>query len=636
MPEIFNNQIRWFIFAVFLVAVGKTNANNQYFEELSNVESALLIDSLENVLSSTKATNGEVLYQLAFLYYNLDIDKSKELAQRYILQVQDVPIDRRGDVYLLLSSLYTEINKPDSALLYIKEYDNISKELYDSKIAELISQYTSSDKEFNTSILGMPVLYFVIILFLLLALIILYFFTKMQKRNMTKLELAKNAELEASNIKLQQFNNELQEAIMERSYDKALEFEECNNEIVNFKKTLKKDEDAIYLKNAFLGSMSHQIRTPLSGIMGFSDMLETEFALKGDEDMYEYARNIQESGEKLMSLITNIIDISSIEANILELKPDNLDTNNLLHSLIKDYELKAKSKGLIFKTKINSPKTICYADEQNLLKVIKIILNNAIQYTSKGFVTIATGLNDDRSVNIEINDTGSGIDEKTLNLLTDSFDYSKSGSSLIYEGNGLGLILAHRLVTLMNGKMIIKTSSGKGTTVKIILPSDKDSDIYLDNKDLTSKNTKKIDDVSIISAPGLGRITILVVEDDRMNRIVIEKMLKKAGNIIIAQDGDDTLMKFEDLSKKKNKVDVVLMDINLPEPWDGIKLMQKIRSDHSWTKNIPFIAQTAYAMIRDKDMYLEAGFDDYISKPINKNELLTMIQKQLELKIKDH
>lgn len=421
---------------------------------------------------------------------------------------------------------------------------------------------------------------------------------------------------------------------MEKSYNKALEYEEIANEIVKFKKSLKKDEDAIYLKNAFLGSMSHQIRTPLSGIMGFSNILETEFAIKGNEELYEYARNIEESGEKLMSLITNIIDISSIEANLLELKPVLFDLNELINTQTKDYEIKAKGKGLIFKTKLNTGISKCFADSHNVLKVLKIVLNNAMQYTAKGFVTVSTDIEDKGHVIIEINDTGNGIDEKTLKLLKESFDYSRSGSSMTYEGNGLGLILAHRLVYLMKGELKIIVEHGKGTSVSIILPAD---NVFGQTNDINDQiaNDDKNQDISMVSAPELGRISILVVEDDRMNRMVIEKMLKKAGNIIIVKDGDDALKKFEELTRKKKTVDVVLMDINLPEPWDGLKLLQKIRSDYIWTKRIPFIAQTAYAMAGDKDMYLEAGFDDYISKPINKNELLTMIQKQLEVSSKN-
>ena len=473
-----------------------------------------------------------------------------------------------------------------------------------------------------------------LIIVLFIALAFIYINLRKQRKKFSIIESQKNKELEEANLKLQKFNDDIQQGIMESTIEKALELEEKNNEIIEVRKSLKKDEEANYLKNAFLGTMSHQIRTPLSGIMGFSNILETELAIKGNEELYDFAKSIQESGQSLMNLISNIIDISSIEANILELKIKSENLNELVSSIIKEYELKAKDKGLIFKSKLDAPPQI-YADGPNLLKSLKIVLDNSILYTTKGFVTLSSQIGDDGAVLIEIRDKGSGIDDETLKMLRDSFDYTKHGSSLTYKGQGLGLILAHRLVTLMNGSLTIDSEVGKGTVVTVAIPSSPEQQTVQKTDLKTPVAEEKTPDVSIISAPQFGVLRILVVEDDRMNRMVIEKMLKKTGEIDLAVDGADALKKIKKVSKSKKYYDVVLMDINLPAPWDGLKLMVEIRKEYSWTRNIPFIAQTAYAMSGDKDMYLDAGFDDYISKPINKNELLTMIQKQLAVFKKD-
>lgn len=127
-----------------------------------------------------------------------------------------------------------------------------------------------------------------------------------------------------------------------------------------------------------------------------------------------------------------------------------------------------------------------------------------------------------------------------------------------------------------------------------------------------------------------GSLDIFIVEDDRMNRLVLQKMLNKAGTTTIAVDGDETMKIISERHKKGHVFQVMLFDINLPSPWDGIKLMKKIRSDYKEYRFVPFIAQTAYAMAGDKEKMLEAGFDDYIAKPISKNELLTIIKNQLE------
>ena len=285
--------------------------------------------------------------------------------------------------------------------------------------------------------------------------------------------------------------------------------------------------------------MSHQIRTPLSGIMGFSNILETELAVMGNEELYEFTKNIQEAGAKLMSLITNIIDISGIEANILELKIMSCDLNELVATVEKDFLIKAKDKGLIFKTKMGTSIPMVLADNENLIKSLNIVMDNAIQYTSKGFVTLSTNFDpNNNTASIEIKDKGMGIEKETLKLLTDSFDYSKHGSSLTYQGHGLGLILAHRLITLMNGSLLITSKQPGGTSVKFTIPCYSDgSNVSIQQK----KENQKQNDIAetpITNDPVFGKIKIFVVEDDRMNRLVIEKMLKNTGEITTTIDGD--------------------------------------------------------------------------------------------------
>jgi len=223
--------------------------------------------------------------------------------------------------------------------------------------------------------------------------------------------------------------------------------------------------------------MSHQIRTPLSGIMGFSDLLEVELAVMGNEDLYEYAKNIRESGEKLMSLITNIIDISSIEANILDYNISSCDLNKIFKEVENNYLFKAKEKGLVYKTKLDNDLPKIVADTGSLVKALNVIMDNAVKYTEKGFVTISTIHNvNNNTATIEIKDKGIGISEKTLNMLYASFEYKKHGSSLTYQGQGLGLILAHRLIDLMNSKLEITSQLGVGTNVKITLPCTSETD----------------------------------------------------------------------------------------------------------------------------------------------------------------
>lgn len=624
---------------LFFLIVFSTNNFAQFsrIEKLSNVNVALIVDSLENQLQSESVIHkNDILYELALYYYQIDQNQSALMAHNYIESTDTSKSSIQLNIlYNLLATIHENNGNYDSVYHYLSIQDKfITNAQYEQN--ELLKDKLLSgilDKEEHVGILGISYMNFFILLGLIVLIIAIFVHSYLLKKKQLEIETLKNQELELANIKLQTYNNELQQAIMERTYEKAIDLEKSSNEIVELRKSLRKAEEANYLKNAFLGTMSHQIRTPLSGIMGFSDMLETELAIKGNEDLYEFAKNIQEAGVKLMGLITNIMDISSIEANILDLKIVGCDLNELVATVEKDSLIKAKDKGLIFKTKFGAGMPDVFADSENLIKSIHIVLDNAIQYTTKGFVTLSTSFNsDENSGTIEIKDKGSGIDEETLKMLNDSFDYAKHGSSLTYQGHGLGLILAHRLITLMNGSLVISSKEAIGTSVKITIPCSKNTVVKSEaKKNSKIKSDEKISKALIMSAPELGRLKIFVVEDDRMNRMVIEKMLKNTGEITLAVDGEDALKKIGKADAKKIYYDVMLLDMNLPAPWDGMKLMNEIRKRYSWTINTPFIAQTAYAMAGDKDLYIDAGFNDYISKPINKNELLTMIQKQLEL-----
>jgi CheY-like chemotaxis protein/two-component sensor histidine kinase len=365
--------------------------------------------------------------------------------------------------------------------------------------------------------------------------------------------------------------------------------------------------------------MSHEIRMPLNGIIGFSSLLETELALLENQELYEYASGIQQSGDRLLNLLTNIIDISRIEANEIEVELHPCDVNEIIENVCELYMFTANEKGLTFKFKAGDvPKTV--ADNANLMRVINIIVDNALKYTNAGFVTIATTyLQDNNKVQIRVKDTGVGMDDTYKAYLFDAFRQESLGYGRQYQGAGLGLPLAKRLLDLMHGSIEIQSIRSVGTTVDIYLPCEGAA---------RSDAPKQV--ISIASAPQLGTIDIFVVEDDRMNRMVLQKILQKAGNVTMAVDGDEALKIINERFKKDHVFQVMLFDINLPSPWDGVKIMQKVRKEIPAYRLVPFIAQTAYAMAGDREKFLDAGFDDYIAKPINKNELMSIIQNQLD------
>ncbi len=612
------------VFLVSIPALGQFDLTKVY----SNTETALIIDSLENrITTTTNYENANLNFELALLYKQIDTAQSKMHALNYLTFNDSISsVNKRRIIYGLLANIFELQGNSDSSYYYL----SIQTKLVDGSLKEkndiLTSGYLNNviSKSNNNRFLGLSLTQIILIICSGILLIIVIIYLLILKRRYLKEETVKNQELEKANIKYKEFNDTIEKAVSENTSAEAAELEKNNKIIIELRKSLKKAEESNYLKNAFLSSMSHQIRTPLSGILGFSDLLETELAVQGNEELYDYAKNIKESGGKLINLISNIIDISSIESNILELNISSCDLNKIIKGVERTYSFKAKEKDLVFKTKYDTELPKIEADNGSLVKVLGVIMDNAIKFTDKGFVTISTKYTNNNSVIIEIKDKGVGIDEGNLKKLLASFDYKKYGSSLTYQGHGLGLILAHRLIDLMNGRLEITSKIGSGTNVSITMPCTFDPDT---NDQAISTSQK----ASIISAPEFGIIKIFIVEDDRMNRLVLEKMLKKTGEIITADDGDDALKKLEKSDSSGNIYDVMLLDINLPAPWDGILLMKAIKKRFPKYKRVPFIAQTAYALTGDKELYIEAGFNDYISKPISKTELLTIIQKQLEL-----
>jgi signal transduction histidine kinase/ActR/RegA family two-component response regulator len=518
--------------------------------------------------------------------------------------------------------VYEKYNIPDSAYYFLSLQANLIDASYLEQNELLVSRYIKKNTNGNNNVstIGLSQIQVLFLIGSLVLLLILLIYFLLQQKRFNKVKAEKNQELEIANAKLKEFNASVNQKVISNTSVAALELEKSNKVVIELRKSLKKAEESNYLKNTFLGSMSHQIRTPLNGIMGFSDMLETELAVIGNEELFDYAKNIHESGSKLMSMITNIFDISNIEANILELNIIECNINDIISDVEKENLLKANEKGINYKTKLGSGIPSIIADVNSLVKVLNIVIDNAIKYTSKGFVAISSTSNADDTITVRIADKGIGIDNEVLSALNDSFDHKKNGSLSTYQNSGLGLILAHRLIDLMNGKLEIISKPNVGTEVSIILPC---AVATKDSEELVANPTQSIFD--------LGKIKIFIVEDDRMNRLILEKMLKKSGEIVTAIDGPDTLAIIEKSVNSNNIFDIMLFDINLPQPWDGIKLMHEVKKRFPAYKNIPFIAQTAYAMVYDKDTYLEAGFNDYIAKPINKTELITMIQKQLEL-----
>lgn len=588
----------------------ETALNNGYEEEaiknyLGLSRSYMAVDSLEktsyyldNALQiSKKLNNVEIEAELYLVTADYNISNGDNVAAE----------ENMATYIQLQESIFIENNKDLTVFL------------------EEISSYNKNDKGLNAF-----TIIFILILIILLGILIIVLI-KLKKQNTThKSSIEKcKLEIEAFSSNLVDFDKKVEEKSKERLDE--IENEIKRNEVnqVALTNSQANLSQVNHFKDMFLSKISHEIRTPLSGILGFAEILETQLAIDEENDLFEYAKSITDSGMSLVTLLNNILDISRLNSNTIKLNIDSLNINELIQTVVDKHITEANLKGLklIFES---STVTEIQTDNQLLSKVITLILNNSIKFTEKGFIKISKEIDEsDKVISIIIKDTGIGIDKVYLDQVFEPYRQESLGYSTSYQGAGLGLPLAKKMTTKLGGTIILESDKGVGTSVILTFPI---SHIKAEKEEVI---TKPIEEKPVAKEVTKHKfpwetLSILVVEDDAMNQLLYRKMLKSAKNLEIAKDGKVALAMIEK-HLDDNTYDLVLMDINLPSPWDGISLMKKIREEWSDYKNIPFIAQTAYAMSGNRESMLEEGFDEYLNKPIIKSVLSSTIEKVIDL-----
>ena len=410
------------------------------------------------------------------------------------------------------------------------------------------------------------------------------------------------------------------------SKPKKISTEELEEEIALRKRveealkiSLKKAEEANLLKDAFLSNISHEIRTPLNAIIGFSGLIERELANINNESLLEYNKAVQLSGYRLLEVLNNIIDISRIEANDLKVSLFPCDINEIIENAIKLNIFKANEKGIKMLFSRNAIPNV-FADLEVISRIIVEIIGNALKYSEKGFVNIdAEFLEEENEIKITIKDRGIGIDKTYLPHIFETFRQESTGHSRSYQGIGLSLPLAKKLIDLMDGRISIDSKKKSGTTVNIWLKATKiEPDSYLSKSIEIYHNSKKKTN------------KILILEDDKLNGILLKTILQNYGKIILVESGEQALSEIETNTILGTTFDLMIFDINLPGNWDGIKLMNEIKSRWPQYSETPFIAQTAYGLNEDRSKFLKKGFNEYISKPINETLLYNIVDSYLK------
>ncbi|WP_417452517.1 ATP-binding protein [Kiloniella sp.] len=423
---------------------------------------------------------------------------------------------------------------------------------------------------------------------------------------------------------LQETNDRLEEEVIERQRTEE-----------SLRAAKVEAEQASHSKSEFLATMSHEIRTPMNGIVGMTNlMLESQL----DEEQLDYTNSIKSSADHLLLLINDILDISKLDAGVSKLEISDFSLTEVIESVTSTQKPNALSKNLTLLSEMDPglPDWV-RNDPTRLRQVLFNLVSNAIKFTDEGHIKISVTPLKPRSGNVQwikfsVEDTGIGISAPDQKRIFERFTQADGSSSRKHGGVGLGLSIAKHLSQQMKGEIGLESTLGNGSTFWFTVPfeipgsdqkqnpnSSRDTE---QNKPVSETLMKQITETVALSAN--KQLQVLIVEDNKINQMLLTKFFTKRGHV-----SDIAFNGLEALEYLKHKdPDIILMDIQMPE-MDGIEATKAIRMLSGAKSKIPIIAVTANAMKGDRNTYIAAGMDDYVAKPIDFDQLMKIIRKNV-------
>lgn len=379
---------------------------------------------------------------------------------------------------------------------------------------------------------------------------------------------------------------------------------QMEHDLINAK---DKAEESDRLKTAFLNNVSHEFRTPMNGILGFTNLLVKSG--NTEEKREEYATFVNESCEKLLGIVTDVIEISEVQSGIANIRDEQFSLTDMLNLLIEPLQLKARQKGLQLIYKPIDKNFSVITDRSKLRKCFQHLLNNALNFTHVGQIEVICESKPEQ-FQITISDTGIGISKEVQKVIYEPFRQAETGITRKFGGNGIGLSLVKAYVEMLGGSISLKSEEDKGTTVCVSLP------LHFVNQRIDSPSVNN-DDQEVFTGK-----TILVVEDEELNYLFLKAVLSDTtSELIRARNGKEAV----DFCRNYKSIDLILMDLKMPvmNGYEATKLIKEFRAD------IPIIAQTAHAQEDDIEMISKSGFDDYLPKPFGQKRLIEKIRKHI-------
>lgn len=478
-----------------------------------------------------------------------------------------------------------------------------------------------------------------------------------ESRAMSEELQAQTEELQTQSEELQTQSEELQAQteeltnINEQLEERTREAEEKTAELEITKSDLERNAEELIqsskYKSEFLANMSHELRTPLNSILILSEMLAENAKAENQEEDEEFARVINSSGKDLLNLINDILDLSKIEAGKLEMIYEEVNINELPLYLKQSFTHFSNDKDVVFNVvKEDDVADVIHTDHKRFQQILKNLLSNAFKFTEHGSVNVHLynpSLTKEQQriseqwLAISVTDTGIGIPKEKHELIFESFQQADGATVRKYGGTGLGLSICKEFAQLLGGTITLDSTEGEGSTFTLYIPSLQTG--LPNNVEMPAESIFEVPSVeetpdatqtdmpAIVEENFFKNKRVLIVDDDERNIFALEKTLQQHGMIVDSvRNGRECLNFIE----KDRHVDVILMDIMMPE-LDGYDTMQILREDMNI--ELPIIALTAKAMKSDREKCIAAGATDYISKPLNLEQLFSVLRVWLTTEV---